>query len=114
MLGFLLLAVVLAACGTTVPPSVTSVKIDQGSKTLVVGQTLTLTATVKVLGGAATTVTWKSSDAAVASIDKNGKVTALKAGTAKMTATSTVDKTKTAAVTITVTAPAVRGSRSTG
>ena len=105
LLGLLLLAVVLAACGTTVPPSVTSVKIDQGSKTLVVGQTLTLTATVKVLGGAATTVTWKSSAAAVASVDKNGKVTALKPGTAKITATSTVDKTKTNTVTITVTAP---------
>lgn len=52
--------------------------------------------------------TWASSNAAVASVDAAGLVTAVAAGTASITATSTADVNKKASVTITVTAPAVR------
>ena len=48
-------------------------------------------AEVKVTGDAAKTVAWKSSDAKVATVDKDGKVTAVAEGTAIITATSTAD-----------------------
>ena len=52
--------------------------------------------------------TWNSSAANVASVDANGLVSAVAAGTASITATSTADVDEKASVTITVTAPAVR------
>ena len=51
-------------------------------------------------------VTWTSSNAAVASVDATGLVTAVASGTASITATSSADATKKASVTITVTAAA--------
>ncbi len=60
-------------------------------------------AEVKVTGDAAKTVAWKSSDAKVATVDKDGKVTAVAEGTATITATSTVDENKSASVEVTVT-----------
>ena len=56
-------------------------------------------------GDAAKTVAWKSSDAKVATVDKDGKVTAVAEGTATITATSTVDENKSASVEVTVTKP---------
>ena len=54
-----------------------------------------------------TGVTWTSSDTTVATVNSVGRVTGVKAGTAKITATTTDETadTKTAEVTITVTAP---------
>ena len=49
----------------------------------------TIKATVK---GPSKTVTWKSSDTSVASVDKNGKVTAKKAGTCTITASANKKK----------------------
>ena len=54
----------------------------------------TLTASVAASGGAATTVTWTSSNAAVATVNASGMVTAIAVGNATITATSTVDGTK--------------------
>ena len=51
--------------------------------TLTAGEASSLTAAVEPANAA---VTWKSSDETVAVVDKNGNVTALKAGTAKITA----------------------------
>lgn len=95
---------VLAGCNT-VTPKVTSVTIAGGNLTLEVGQTQKLSATVKVTGGAATTVSWKSSNAAVASVANDGTVTAKAVGTAKITATSTADGSKSDSVDVTVQAP---------
>jgi Bacterial Ig-like domain (group 2) len=52
-------------------------------------------------------VSWASSNAAVASVDASGLVSAVAAGTASITATSTADAAKQASVTITVVALAV-------
>ncbi len=95
------LALLLAACGST--PSVVKVTIKGGNIALKLGASQKLTADVSVIGGAAKTVTWKSNDTSVATVTKTGgMVTAMKTGTAKITATSTVDKTKSDTITVTV------------
>lgn len=92
---------------------VSSVAIDDKSTTaLIKGGTLSLSATVDT-DATDKTITWKSSDDTVASVDNTGKVTANKSGTAVITVTATNgtedtadDKTDT--ITITVTNPANR------
>ena len=74
--------------------------------TLKVGGTETLTATVSPKDAANKKVTWKSSNAAIASVDANGKVTGVKAGEATITVT-TEDGGKTATCTVTVSATSV-------
>ncbi len=84
------------ATPTPVPEaSVSGVTIDKGSVELVVGgDVLTLKATVTMSDNTTYTsdqsgvVTWSSSDTGVAKVDENGKVTAISAGTATITATS--------------------------
>lgn len=66
-----------------------------------VGETLQLTATVKPSYADNKTITWKSSDEKVATVDKDGKVTAVANGTATITATS-ADGKHSATATITV------------
>ncbi|MDR1093541.1 MAG: Ig-like domain-containing protein, partial [Clostridiales bacterium] len=71
---------------------------------LAVGATLQLTATVGPASLENKAVTWKTSDAAIAVVDADGKVTAKKAGAVMITAVSAVDGTKSAACAINVTA----------
>ena len=68
---------------------VTGVTLNKTSATLTEGETETLTATVAPNGATDKTVTWSSSDETVAAVDANGVVTAVKAGTATITATAT-------------------------
>ena len=78
-----------AVCAITVIPTpVTSVTLDQTGATLKVGETITLTATVKPDDATDKTVTWTSSNKYVASVDQNGRITANTGGTATITATS--------------------------
>lgn len=86
---------------TTVKVAVTGVTLNKSSLTLTEGESETLVATVKPTNAANKKVTWTSSDETVAKVDANGKVTALKAGTATITV-KTVDGNKTATATITV------------
>lgn len=72
---------------TTTTVDVTGVTLDKTTAELVVGGTVTLTATVAPTTATDKTVTWASSDATVASV-ADGVVTAVKAGTANITATS--------------------------
>ena len=68
---------------------VTDVTLSQDKADLTkVGETLQLTATVKPSYADNKTITWKSSDEKVATVDKDGKVTAVANGTATITATS--------------------------
>ena len=85
------------------PPvvSVTGVTLNKTSTSIQVGGTETLTATVSPKDAANKKVTWKSSNAAVASVDANGKVTGVKAGEATITVT-TEDGGKTATCKVTV------------
>ena len=98
-----------ATCTVTVPdPSadpvaVTGVSLNKTSTSLTVGASETLTATVAPANATNQAVTWSSNNTAVASVDQNGKVTAVAAGTATITVT-TQDGNKTATCTVTVSA----------
>lgn len=84
------------------PAAVATVTVEPGSASLLPGATVQLAATPKDAGGAALsgrTVTWTSSDPAVATVSAAGVVTGATPGTATVTATSE-GKTGTAAVTI--------------
>lgn len=106
--------VLLGGCNndTTLAPSrpITAVTVSPTSSSLLVGQTVTLTASVSGGYGSAT-VAWTSSNPAVATVSDAGVVTAKAPGTAKITAASgglsaTADVTVTTGVSsVTVTAP---------
>ncbi len=81
--------------------SVNSISLSPTSKSLTEGENITLTASVLPENASNKRVTWKSSNETVATVDSNGNVTALKAGTASITATS-IDGAKTASCLITV------------
>lgn len=93
-----------ATCKVTVKAekvAVTGVKLDKTEHTLAVGGTVTLVATVTPEGATNKKVSWKSDKTDIATVDENGKVTAVKAGVAKITVT-TEDGKKTATCAITV------------
>jgi hypothetical protein len=77
--------------GTITPNTtpVTDVTLDQTTLSLTTGSTGTLKATVAPEDATNQTVTWSSSDEAVATVDEKGVVTAVSAGTATITATAT-------------------------
>ncbi|WP_155286050.1 major capsid protein [Lacticaseibacillus zhaodongensis] len=81
--------------------AVTGVTLDQTTANGTVGGTAQLKATVAPADATNTKVTFKSSDETVATVDGSGKVTFVKAGTAKVTAT-TDDGAKTADCTFTI------------
>lgn len=82
------------------PPAVETLSIIEQDKTLGVGETYQLTTTYAPVNAVAPTITWKSSDAKVATVDANGLVTAVGDGTATITAET--DNGKTASRKITV------------
>lgn len=86
--------------------AVTGVTISKSSLSLVEGASEALTATVTPDNATNKAVSWKSSDAATATVDNSGKVTAVKAGSATITVTTT-DGSKTATCSVTVTAKTV-------
>jgi len=104
------LTLAFSACGgddeKSVPAS--GVSLSETSLTLQVGQTKTLTATVQPENAANKAVDWLSSDTAVASVNANGAVTALKAGTATISV-STQEGNHTARCALTVPAVSVTG-----
>ena len=78
---------------------VTSVKVSKTSVTVNAGKTVTITATVNPSNATNKTVTWTTSNSSVATVS-NGKITAKKAGTAKITAKTVNGKTATCTVTV--------------
>ena len=97
-----------ASCVVTVNPvtvSVESISLNHDAKTFTkAGETLQLTATIYPDSATNKTVTWKSSDKTVATVDESGEVTAVGNGTADITAT-TEDGGKTATCKVTVEIP---------
>ena len=90
-----------ATCKVTVTVPVSSVKLNKTVLTLDKGKTSTLTATVSPSDASNRKVTWTSSNAKVATVDSNGKVTAKGKGTATITV-KTADGNKTATCKVTV------------
>ncbi|MCR5463289.1 MAG: Ig-like domain-containing protein [Bacteroidales bacterium] len=98
-----------ATCEVTVtkkPTPVSGVTVNRTSLTLTIEGSAILVATVSPEDAANQNVVWSSSDESIVKVDQNGEVTAVKTGTAKVTAT-TEDGGKTATCTVTVTDKAV-------
>ncbi|MHC6181193.1 cell wall-binding repeat-containing protein [Clostridium sp. JNZ X4-2] len=91
----------------TVP--VTGVTLDKTSTTVEAGGIDQLTAAVAPTDATNKGLTWSSSDESVATVDQNGVVTGVSAGTATITVT-TADGNKTAACTVTVNAQSSEGT----
>ncbi len=82
---------------------VTSVSLDKTTASIEEGSTITLTPTISPTNATNKTLSWSSSNTAVATVD-NGVVTAIKAGTATITATAADGSGVTATCKVTVTA----------
>ena len=82
-------------------PSVKSVSLNKTSTTVFVGSAETLTATVFPSDAGNKKVSWSSNNTSVATVDANGKVTGVAAGSATITV-KTEDGNKTATCTVTV------------
>jgi uncharacterized protein YjdB len=89
------------ACTSSV--AVTGVTVSPTSASLSVGGNTQLSATIAPTNATTQTVSWKSSNTAVATINSSGLVTAIGAGSATITVTTT-DGSKTATCAVTVTA----------
>ena len=80
---------------------VTGVTLDKDTETIFEGSSVTLEATIAPVNATNQGVAWTSSDTAVATVDANGKVTGVGAGTATITVI-TADGAETAECTVTV------------
>ena len=97
----------------TVTTNVESVTLDKTEGVLTVGNTVTVTATVTPDTATNASVTWTSSNEAIATVDSEGKITAVAPGTATITATSDSNPDASAAYAVTVQAKKVVTSTST-
>lgn len=98
---------------TSAPGAAVTLSVTPGSASLKSGKTANLTASVLVDNEAATssTISWSSSDSAVATVSDNGIVTAVSDGTATITATLTSANGRTPAGTVKVEIPVTVISR---
>lgn len=81
---------------------VKSMSITDETIILTEGEDKQLTAEASPIESENKAVTWSSSDESVATVDENGKVTAVSAGNATITVTSAIDERKTATCSVTV------------
>lgn len=95
---------VVSVQAATIPA--TGVTLDKTTSTLTVGSNLQLTGTVAPGNATNKAVSWTSSNTAVATVDSNGKVTAVAAGAAAITVT-TADGNKTAVCAVVVQAATI-------
>lgn len=97
----------------TVTTNVEGITIDKTEGVLTVGNTVTVTATVTPDTTTNASVTWTSSNEAIATVDSEGKITAVAPGTATITATSDSNPDASAAYVVTVQAKKVVAPAST-
>ena len=80
--------------------AVEKITLSPANISLDIGRTQTVKATITPADAVDKTLTWKSSDSAVASVNQSGNITAIAAGTAVITAKSSNGKTATCTVTV--------------
>ena len=97
----------------TVTTNVEGVTLDKTEGVLTVGNTVTVTATVTPDTATNASVTWSSSDEAIATVDSEGKITAVAPGTATITAVSDSNPDASAVYAVTVQAKKVVAPAST-
>lgn len=97
----------------TVTTNVEGITLDKTEGVLTVGNTVTVTATVIPDTATNASVTWTSSDEAIATVDSEGKITAVAPGTATITATSDSNPDANATYAVTVQAKKVVAPAST-
>lgn len=109
---------ITATCGivktsakVTVTTKVEQIALSKTEGVLTVGNSVTVTATVTPDNATNTTINWTSSDEKVATVDSNGKVTAVAAGNATITATSESDGDVSADYALTVNKAAVKQNK---
>lgn len=97
------------ACKVTVIQMINNLKIESASATITVNknETVTLCATVSPENATNQTLKWESSDTDVATVDKNGVVTAVNGGSATISCMTTDGSQKTAKVNLYVPSIAV-------
>lgn len=83
--------IVKTSAKVAVTTKVEQIALSKTEGVLTVGNSVTITATVTPDNATNATVNWTSSDETVAKVDSNGKVTAVAAGNATITATSESD-----------------------
>ena len=96
-----------ATATVNIVPVVRSVSVTPTTASVFIGNTQQLTATVNADAGAVNTLTWRSSNPAVATVSGSGVVTAVALGNATITALATADTTRRATSVITVPARAL-------
>ena len=97
----------------TVTTNVEGITLDKTEGVLTVGNTVTVIATVTPDTATNASVTWTSSDEAIATVDSEGKITAVAPGTATITAVSDSNPDANATYAVTVQAKKVVTSTST-
>lgn len=95
----------------TVTTKVEQITLNKTEGVLTVGNSVTVTATVTPDNATNTTINWTSSDEKVATVDSNGKVTAVAAGNATIKATSESDGDVSADYALTVNKAAVKQNK---
>lgn len=87
---------------TTKPTTITAaeIKINQDNFSMEVGETKKLTASITPDNAMDKSITWKSNDESVATIDKEGKVTAKKSGVVSIVASTVNGRTDTIAINV--------------
>ena len=91
----------------------TSVALNKTTLTLDIGKTSNLRTIVYPSNAANKKCTWSSSNTSVATVDKNGKVTAKSSGTATITVKTSNGKTATCKVTVNLPTPQITGLANT-
>ena len=91
-----------ATCQITVIVPVTNISLSKSSVTLEEEKFIYIIPTISPTNATDKTVSWSSSNTSVAIVDSNGKVTALKEGTASITATTSNGKTAICNITVVV------------
>lgn len=94
---------VSAQCEVTVNPvQVSGITLNEGEAEMVVGEKLSLTATIAPDNATDKSVTWSSTNEAVAVVSESGQVTAVGSGTCQIKATANDGSGKTASCLVTV------------